>query len=650
MSAEDRLKVIAGHLSAGRRNLNPKSTELLLARHLCSAENQSSETSQGGVVLPPNGPANDSRKPRKSKPVNSAIPKNRLDVLKWNGWGYKDSKFVIQNKIVTFTGSRYPIGQLTLPYFTQWVLDKFDIDFDKTRHPQPIPKPEDFPAPIMDKAFLDELQRLQISFSMDSMDRLMRAHGHTLHDIYVLREGMFDRIPDIVAWPENHDAVVKIVQLADKHDVVVIPFGGGTSVSGAASCPPEEHRTILSLDTSQMNRILWLDRDNLLACCESGIIGQDLERELRDQGFTTGHEPDSYEFSSLGGWVATRASGMKKNVYGNIEDLLVHVRMVTPTGVLERSCQVPRMSCGPDFNHVILGSEGTLGVVTEVVLKVRPLPKCKKYGSIVFPNFEAGLQCMREVAKQRSQPASIRLMDNEQFKFGQTLRAVPSYFGLFLDGLKKIYITKIKGFDVNQMCVATLLFEGDPKDVEIQEKKVYQIAAEFGGIPAGETNGERGYMLTFVIAYIRDLAMEYNIVAESFETSVAWDRTLSLCNNVKHRLMKECKAAGIKHYLMSCRVTQTYDVGSCVYFYFAFKWPGGDGDPLTTYERLEELAREEILASGGSLSHHHGVGKLRSKWYPSQVSKIGVELYRATKKQLDPKNIFANGNMVKFES
>lgn len=555
----------------------------------------------------------------------------------------------MENGIIGFSGSRYAIGKLSLPYFTEWVLQSFDIDLNTRSLAQPLPKPENFPSPILNAAFLDELRQLKISFSMENLDRLVRAHGHTLHDIYVLRNGMFERIPDIVAWPESHDAVVKLVQLADKHDVVVIPFGGGTSVSGAVSCPPEEHRTILSLDTSQMNQILWLDQENLVACCEAGIIGQDLERELHQQGFTSGHEPDSYEFSSLGGWVATRASGMKKNVYGNIEDLLVHVRMVTPTGVLEKSCQVPRMSCGPDFNHVVLGSEGTMGVITEVIIKVRPLPKCKKYGSIAFPNFESGLLSMREVARQRCQPASIRLMDNEQFRFGQSLRPVPGYFGILLDGLKKMYITKIKGFDVTQMCVTTLVFEGDPKDVEIQEKKIYDIAAKFGGIPGGEANGERGYMLTFVIAYIRDLALEYNIVAESFETSVPWDRTLTLCNNVKHRLTRELKAAGIQHYLLSCRVTQTYDVGSCVYFYFAFKW-NGVGDAVETYERLEEMAREEILASGGSLSHHHGVGKLRSKWFSSQVSKPGVELYNVTKRQLDPKNIFANGNINKLHS
>ncbi|KAJ8937093.1 hypothetical protein NQ314_012036 [Rhamnusium bicolor] len=194
---------------------------------------------------------------------------------------------------------------------------------------------------------------------------------------------------------------------------------------------------------------------------------------------------------------------MKKNLYGNIEDLLVHVKMVTATGVLEKNCQVPRLSSGPDFNHIIMGSEGSLGVITEVVIKIRPLPQYKKYGSIVFPNFELGVKCMREVARNRCQPASIRLMDNDQFKFGLILKPEGSFFGLILDGIKKFYITKIKSFDPDQMCVMTLLFEGDETEVKANEKKIYKIASIFNGIPGGETNGERGYMLTFVIAYIR---------------------------------------------------------------------------------------------------------------------------------------------------
>uniref|UniRef100_A0A4W6EAG3 Alkylglycerone-phosphate synthase n=1 Tax=Lates calcarifer TaxID=8187 RepID=A0A4W6EAG3_LATCA len=369
--------------------------------------------------------------------------------------------------------------------------------------------------------------------------------------------------------------------------------------------------------------------------------------QLNESGYCTGHEPDSMEFSSLGGWVATRASGMKKNIYGNIEDLVVHIKMVTPQGVIEKSCQGPRMSTGPDIHHFIMGSEGTLGVVTEVTMKIRPMPEYQKYGSVVFPNFEQGVACLREVARQRCAPASIRLMDNEQFKFGHALKPqVSSIFTSFLDGLKKFYITKFKGFDPNRLCVATLLFEGDREKVLQHEKQVYDIAAKFGGLAAGEDNGQRGYMLTFVIAYLRDLGMDYYVIGESFETSVPWDRVLDICRNVKARIVRECKERGVQFPpLSTCRVTQTYDAGACVYFYFAFNYRGLS-DPVHVYEQVEHAAREEILANGGSLSHHHGVGKLRKEWMRETVSNVGMGMLKSVKDYVDPNNIFGNRNLL----
>nr|XP_034990501.1 alkyldihydroxyacetonephosphate synthase, peroxisomal isoform X2 [Zootoca vivipara]XP_034990510.1 alkyldihydroxyacetonephosphate synthase, peroxisomal isoform X2 [Zootoca vivipara] len=505
----------------------------------------------------------------------------------------------------------------------------------------------DVPPSIANEEFIKDLQAAKISYTQEAEARIFRAHGHCLHELYELREGMFQRVPDIVVWPECHDDVVKIVELACKHNICIIPYGGGTNVSNALQCPADEKRTIVSLDTSQMNRIHWIDEKNLTAHVEAGIVGQDLERQLGESGYCMGHEPDSMEFSTLGGWVATRASGMKKNIYGNIEDLVVHIKMVTPRGVIQKSCQGPRMSTGPDIHHFILGSEGTLGVVTEVTIKIRPIPEYQKYGSIVFPNFEKGVACLREVAKQRCAPASIRLMDNNQFQFGHALKPqVSSIFTSLLDGLKKFYITKFKGFDPNVLCVATLLFEGDREKVLQHEKQVYDIAAKFGGLAAGEDNGQRGYMLTFVIAYLRDLGMDHYIIGESFETSVPWDRVLDLCRNVKERIVRECKERGVQFVpFVSCRVTQTYDVGACVYFYLGFNYRGLS-DPVHVYEEIEMSAREEILANGGSLSHHHGVGKLRKHWLKESISDVGFGMLKSVKQFVDPNNIFGNRNLL----
>lgn len=580
--------------------------------------------------------------------VKSVIPKHRQEVLKWNGWGYKDSNFSVNLDAheVRLTGNRYPIAGQNLPHLENWVRGTFDVDLVNPCESQPEPPEDAYPESRADPQILAEIAALGVDYSTRGIDRLFRAHGQTLKDIYTLRTGMFARIPDAVAWPRCHADVVAVVRLADARNLVVLPFGGGTAVSGASECPADETRAIVALDTSQMNRILSVDAENLVACCESGIIGQDLERELRKLGYTSGHEPDSYEFSSLGGWVATRASGMKKNVYGNIEDLLVHARVVTPRGVLEKSCQVPRLSCGPDFHHVVMGSEGTLGVVTEVTIKIRPLPRARRYGSVVFPDFDAGVACMREIARRRRQPASIRLMDNEQFRLGLILKPAAGAWRAWLDQLKKFYLTKVKRFDFDAICVMTLLFEADAEaDVKDQERVVYDVAGTYGGLPAGEANGERGYMLTFVIAYIRDLALQYRIVAESFETSVPWDRARALCLNVKRRVRDECARLGAKSFV-SCRVTQTYDAGCVVYFYFAFEYSRVATSPVDVYHAIEERARDEIVANGGSVSHHHGVGKLRQRWYPAAVSALGVDLYRSIKRELDPNNVFANGNLV----
>uniref|UniRef100_A0A8C7WP14 Alkylglycerone-phosphate synthase n=1 Tax=Oryzias sinensis TaxID=183150 RepID=A0A8C7WP14_9TELE len=555
------------------------------------------------------------------------------EIMKWNGWGYSDSKFVYNKK-----------GQAEFTDFNSCLTHCLASP--------PALNSSAVPPPTLNEAFVEELKSTGVPFSADAEDRVFRAHGHCLHEIFALREGKIGRVPDMVVWPNCHSDVVKIVELACKHNVCLIPYGGGTSVSSALECPPEETRSIISLDTSQMNRILWIDEKNLTAHIEAGIIGQDLENLLNESGYCTGHEPDSMEFSSLGGWVATRASGMKKNIYGNIEDLVIRIKMVTPQGVIEKSCQGPRMSTGPDIHHFIMGSEGTLGVITEVTMKIRPVPEYQKYGSVVFPNFEQGVACLREVARQHLRchyhhfflsPDNFNLM----FSTGHALKPqVSSIFTSFLDGLKKFYITKFKGFDPNRLCVATLLFEGNREKVLQHEKQVYDIAAKFGGLAAGEDNGQRGYMLTFVIAYLRDLGMDYFVIGESFETSVPWDRVLDICRNVKARIIHECKDKGVQFPpLSTCRVTQTYDAGACVYFYFAFNYRGLS-DPVHVYEQVEHAAREEILANGGSLSHHHGVGKLRKEWMREAVSSVGMGMLQSVKDYVDPNNIFGSRNLL----
>jgi len=497
-------------------------------------------------------------------------------------------------------------------------------------------------------AFLAALEGVQIARVSDGdSDRVFHGHGHTCQEVYTVRFGSLERVPDLVVWPGSTQEVEAVVRLANEHNVVIIPFGGGTSVSGALQCPSNEHRMIVSMDMHRMNKIKWIDRENMLVCMEAGIIGQDVKRRLEAMGLTIGHEPDSLEFSSLGGWIATRASGMKRSVYGNIEDMLVRCTMVTSVGTIDRRVDVPRLSMGPDVQQLVLGSEGTLGVVTEAVLRMRTLPQTSQYGSVLFPTFEHGVLFMREVARQGACPASIRLMDNDQFQLGHSLKPdKKNPFAKVVDGFKKIYVTKWHGFDPSEMCFATLCMEGTKEQVAAQHKRIGQIAGQFKGLDAGSENGYRGYFLTFMIAYLRDFGVNFSFIAESFETTVPWSNVLMVCESVKRRVKETCVQAGIKtEPFVSCRVTQLYDTGACLYFYFGFSWKGVR-DPVGTFTLVEDAAREEILALGGSLSHHHGVGKHRQRWLKPQISEPGFEALASVKAALDPRNVFGNGNLT----
>lgn len=565
--------------------------------------------------------------------------------LRWNGWGFDDTEFKLNSRgQIELGGSRYLFSGKELPSLRKWMEENAGLDISKTSAPQRHPV---VAGARRNEAFTNAIKGHYARVADSDKERLFHAHGHTCQEVYALRFGEFARIPDLVVWPGSHEHVEAIVKAAVEHDVVIIPFGGGTSVTQAVVCPDDEKRMIVSLDMHAMCNIKWINRQSMLACVEAGMVGKELEKKLAPSGLTVGHEPDSAEFSTLGGWVATRASGMRKNRYGNIEDIVVKIKFVTAKGTMEKSVQVPRVSFGPDIHQIIMGSEGILGVVTEVVLRLRPRSEVTRYGSMIFPNFEAGVACMHDVAMQRLQPVSIRLVDNLQFQFGQALKpATDGWVHKAGDKAKKWYVTQHLKFDPNVMVAATLLFEGTKTEVDAHEKKIYTIAAKYGGMKAGPENGIRGYFLTYMIAYLRDFGFNFQFIAESFETSVPFDQLHAVCANTKERIITSAKSKGVKvKPFVSCRVTQTYDTGACIYFYFGIVWEGLK-DPVATFSEIEHDARDEILKHGGSLSHHHGVGKLRKSWMAESVSAPGMTAIKALKSSLDPTNVFAAGNLV----
>jgi alkyldihydroxyacetonephosphate synthase len=573
----------------------------------------------------------------------------KKEKLKWNGWGYTDTKFVFNKEgNLYLSGHRYSLSGVELPSLRAFVEKEMGVTIDDKMPAQAMPT--EYPAPVENPGFMKAIEGNYVRMSQDGLERLGHSHGHTVQELWELRYGKLARIVDLVVYPGRLEDVEAIVRAAHEHNAVIIPYGGGTSVSCALLCPTDETRMIVSVDMHEMDKIKWVDRTNMTACIEAGIAGKDLVRKLEDIGLTMGHEPDSLEFSTLGGWIATRASGMKKNVYGNIEDIVVTTKTVTALGTWTRETNVPRVSAGPDVPNLILGSEGTLGIVVEAVVKVRLLPEVRRFGAVAFPNFESGVKFMHEVAMRRAQPASIRLVDPEQFRFGASLKpATSGWFHQIKDKAVKFYVTKYLQFDPNDICAVTIVMEGTEAEVKHQEKIIYAVAKRHNGLKADKEAGRRGYFLTFVIAYLRDLGMEMAFLSESFETSVPWSKTHALCIRVKERIHRAAREAGIKAKLfVSCRVTQTYDAGACVYFYFGFSHKGLD-NPVEKFTYVEHSAREEILECGGSISHHHGIGKHRKDFIERAIQPLGIHTLRGIKHTLDPKNIFAAGNIFELD-
>lgn len=562
-------------------------------------------------------------------------------------WGFADTAFAINERgAVTIKGGRYELSGKELARLLPWIRETLGIEFDpsdvfQSDYPTYIPEPirnEEFLSTIMSDLGAEQI-------SDDGEERLRHGHGHTQEEMFAIKYGKLGRIPDLVVYPTSGEQIAKLVDAAARFDVALIPYGGGTNVTDALRCSENEGRMIVSVDMRRMNRVLWIDKENMTACIEAGAVGRHIMSKLAEYGVTMGHEPDSVEFSTLGGWVATNASGMKKNKYGNIEDIVLDVTVVGVDGTLERKNLAPRESVGSDVRRLMFGSEGTLGIITSATVKLFPLPEAQEYGSVLFPTYESGYAFMRELVRSGEPPASCRLVDNLQFQFGLALKpASDSSLANLKSKAEKFFVTKVKGFKPEEMVALTLVFEGTRSEVDLQKQRVYKIAAKHGGMKAGGENGRRGYQLTYSIAYIRDFLMNYHIIAESFETSCAFTDALAICENVKRVLGEEFERRGLpgKPFVTS-RITQLYKTGVAIYFYFGFYFKGVE-NPSKVYLELEDIAREEILRSGGSLSHHHGIGKIRAGFMPEIMSDAALAWKQQIKNSLDPKNVFGAGN------
>ena len=565
-------------------------------------------------------------------------------------WGYTDTRFEFDGpRSVRVTGNRYPVTGHSLPGFIPFAEEVLGVPINPDEMVAEAER-QPLPASKRSEGFLTQIAGgLKTGLvSMSDQDRLVHSHGQlSVDEIYrLIYMGSLPRVVDAVVFPDSEEDVRLIIKAAVSHDVCLVPYGGGTNVSGALACPVTEERMIASVDMRRMNRILEIDEENLSAVVEAGISGKELERDLEVRGYTSGHDPDSVELSTLGGWIATNASGMKKNKYGNIEDIVLEATLVTASGDFETTRATPRNSTGIQPRTLLFGSEGNFGIITKAIIKIHPLPETRRYGSLVFPNLAAGVRFLRALRAEGVLPASIRLVNNVEFRFSQALKPAPGTLKAIESKIQKFVLLKIKRFKPFDIAACTIVMEGTHREVAHQQKVIFGTAKKHGGISGGSTNGKRGYMLTFSIAYIRDFFNQFKILGETFETSVPWNRIDQLTAAVQKTLGEQARAHAIqgKPYL-SYRVTQTYHTGVCIYFTMGMSGKGLD-KPEEIYHQIEYALRQVILDNGGSLSHHHGIGKIRHTFLPQIQTESTIDVIRQTKKAMDARNTFGISNGI----
>jgi alkyldihydroxyacetonephosphate synthase len=547
--------------------------------------------------------------------------------MKWWGWGVEGVAFHHEDK----------------PAFAPFVRKVIDVDVDAAPAPASDLNQLNIPEPHLPEelgAALAEAVGAE-NVKTDGHDRIVHTYGKSLRDLLRLRAGDIPRVPDAVIYPADEAEVQQVVDRVVSHNAVLIPFGGGSNIAGSLEPPPEELRPVISLDLGRLNQVLAIDEESGLARIQAGTLGPDIEAQLNPKGWTMGHFPDSFTHSTLGGWVATRSSGMQSDKYGDIADITRGVRVVTPGEVLVLR-PLPSTSTGPSVREMILGSEGRLGVITEVTVHVHRLPEERLILGYLFPSWKAGLAAMQEISTSDASPSITRVSDSYETAFSfATRKKSKGLSSLVTKGLMKVL--QRRGWDLDQICLSFVGYEGGKDHVARQKAIVKKIVAKHGGIVAGKGPGQLYDQKKFDTPYIRDFLLDRGAAGDVSETAAPWSKLQQVYDTVRGSAERAYDQIGVKGWTM-CHLSHSYHSGACLYFTFAFKHNGVD--PLTQYDVVKAAIQQAFIDAGGTLSHHHAVGTEHAPWLEQDISAPGVQLIDGLFAAIDPGKNFNPGKIT----
>ena len=550
--------------------------------------------------------------------------------MKWWGWGEEGVFFNYANK----------------PAFAPFVKKHLGIDL----RPRQVDTIEFDATTVPDSPLPDALRDALVAatapdrVTTDAHERVVHGHGSSVTELLHVSRFDYGRLPEVVVYPSSEAEVAAVLAACVAADAVVVPFGGGTNISRSLQLDPGETRPIVSLDLGLITGIVELDEESGLALVGAGTLGPDLEEELNARGWTLGHFPDSFTHSTVGGWAATRSSGMQSDKYGDIADIVRGMTVVRPSGTV-RLRPVPSESTGPSLREMFIGSEGRLGVITDLWVHVHRMPEQRVVVAYMYPSWEPAVAAIHAMADAEIPTTFVRISDAHETAMSLSTQKEATT-------LKKKVEQRVqeelwafmrrRGWDTDEMCISYVCFEGSEADVDARRRQVVKIAKAHGALVLGTGPGALYDQKKFDTPYLRDFLLEQDVMGDVSETAAPWSKLNTVHDEVYAAANRAFASLGKQGFIM-CHLSHSYHAGACLYFTFAFK-AGEDAD--REYATVKTAIQQAFVDHGGTLSHHHGVGMEHAPWMEQVVSEEGVSIMRSLFSATDPGNHLNPGKII----
>jgi len=470
----------------------------------------------------------------------------------------------------------------------------------------------------------------------DAVERVRHARGQSLPDWIALRSGQIPAFPDGVAYPTSDAEALALLTYARDTGAKLIPYGGGSSVVGHINPIPGDAPT-LTVDMTRLDKLLTLDETSYLATFEAGVFGPQLEAQLRERGYRLGHYPQSFECSTLGGWVAARSSGQQSYYYGRIEDLLAGAHIETPLGALDLPPH-PASAAGPDVRQMVLGSEGRLGLITRATVRVRRVPETESFHAIFFRDWDSGVNAMRALAQSAAPISMLRLSDADETETTLKLAGHERLVAWAERGLR------LAGYGAER-CLLIFGVTGERASTQRAIQTVVDEARDYGGLPVGETIGKRWQKTRFLNPYLRNTLWETGYAIDTLETAMTWTNVKSAATSIKAAL-RDGLADVDERVLVFAHLSHVYSSGASIYVTYLYRRVADPEKMLRWWDTLKTAASRAIVAHGGTISHQHGVGTDHAPYLEAEKGRLGMVALKTLCETFDPDQIMNPGKLL----